>query len=155
MIKIYEGERISQGAAIHVGCTGLLFDDKHEKFLLTRRADNGQWCIPGGHMEAGESAAETVIREMLEETGLQVEIIKLIGVYSSPDIMVEYQSGKHMQPVVLNFEVRQVGGTLGTSDEVTEYDFFSLKDLDEIDFMSIHKVRIIDALTDNEKAFIR
>ena len=92
MIKIYEGERISKGATIHVGCAGLLFDEDHEKFLLTRRADNSQWCIPGGHMEPGESVAEAVIREIFEETGIEVEIVKLIGVYSSPHIKVEYQA---------------------------------------------------------------
>ena len=155
MIKIYEGERISQGAEIHVGCAGLLFDENHEKFLLTKRADNGQWCIPGGHMEPGESVAETVIREILEETGLEVEIVKLIGVYSSPHIKVEYQPGQSMQPVVFNFELRQVGGELGTSDEVTEYGFFSLEELENIDFMSIHKQRIIDALANSDKTFIR
>jgi len=155
MLKIFEGDHISKGAVLSIGCTAVLFNETRNKLLLTQRADNGQWCIPGGHMESGESAAETAIREMWEETGAEVEITKLIGIYTTPNIMVEYDPGVHLQPIVFNFEVRQTGGILTTSDEVTDFGFFGLDELGKIDFMSIHEQRVIDALANKDTTFIR
>ena len=75
------------------GTSGSIFDPAGKKLLLTRRTDNGAWGLPGGAMDAGESASEGCAREVLEETGLVVRINRLIGVYSSPDMVVEYPSG--------------------------------------------------------------
>src|SRR5690349_21801151 len=58
MAKIIQGERIGKLGKLVIGCSALIFDEKREKILLTRRSDNGRWCLPGGHMEAGESVAE-------------------------------------------------------------------------------------------------
>lgn len=55
---------------------------KDDKILLTKREDFEVWCLPGGHSEAGESLAQTAIREAREETGYTVNIIRLVGVYS-------------------------------------------------------------------------
>ena len=70
MAKIITGHRVGQNGTIRVGCSAVIFDKNHEKILLTRREDNNQWCLPGGGMESGESASETCIREVEEETGL-------------------------------------------------------------------------------------
>jgi|TARA_B100002003_G_C14072291_1_gene515898 8-oxo-dGTP pyrophosphatase MutT (NUDIX family) len=72
MAKIIEGERIGKTAPLKVGCAAAIFDESHKKLLLTRRSDNGQWCLPGGGMEPDESTAEACEREVLEETGLHV-----------------------------------------------------------------------------------
>ncbi len=45
----------------------------------------GYWALPGGHVEYGETVEEAALREVLEETGLQVELLDLVGVYSEPD----------------------------------------------------------------------
>ncbi len=74
MAKLVYGERIGREGRLMVGCSAVLFDEKREKILLTQRSDNGRWCLPGGQMERGESLAETCIREVEEETGLQVQI---------------------------------------------------------------------------------
>jgi 8-oxo-dGTP pyrophosphatase MutT (NUDIX family) len=50
----------------------MVFDEERTKVLLTRRTDNGRWCLPGGGIDSGESAAEACEREALEETGLVV-----------------------------------------------------------------------------------
>jgi ADP-ribose pyrophosphatase YjhB (NUDIX family) len=51
------GDRIGKTAALGVGCNAVIFDLKRQRVLLARRADNGWWCLPGGFMEAGETAA--------------------------------------------------------------------------------------------------
>jgi uncharacterized protein (TIGR00299 family) protein len=56
----------------------LIFDEAIEKILMTQRSDNIRWCLPGGGMDPGESASETCIREVMEETGLEVRVIRLI-----------------------------------------------------------------------------
>ena len=53
-----------------------------EKVLLTKREDFEVWCLPGGGVEDGETLAEGAIREAKEETGLDVELTSLVGVYS-------------------------------------------------------------------------
>jgi 8-oxo-dGTP pyrophosphatase MutT (NUDIX family) len=70
MTQVLHGERLGKQGQLRLGCTGIIFDE-HKRVLLTRRTDNGQWCLPGGGMDAGESAAEACERELWEETGLR------------------------------------------------------------------------------------
>lgn len=78
--------------------------------MLTRRADNGRWCLLGGGMESGESATEACEREVLEETGLTVRVKRLIGVYSNPNQLVIYPDGNKAHFVVLSFETQVIDG---------------------------------------------
>ena len=56
MTQVLYGERIGKQGKIRLGCSAAIFDERG-RILLTRRADNNQWCLPGGGMEPGESAA--------------------------------------------------------------------------------------------------
>jgi 8-oxo-dGTP pyrophosphatase MutT (NUDIX family) len=103
MAKIIEGHRVGRNGTIRVGCSAVIFDKDREKILLTRREDNNQWCLPSGGMEPGESASETCIREVDEETGLQVVVKRLIGVYTTPHELIVYQDGNKIQLVALCF----------------------------------------------------
>jgi len=78
MTQIFYGDRVGRQGKIRVGCSAIIFDDEG-RFLLTRRSDNGQWCLPSGGLEPGESLEETCIREVFEETGLHVRIKRLVG----------------------------------------------------------------------------
>src|SRR5438874_11508176 len=62
--------------------------DRRRRLLLQQRSDGGQWGLPGGSVEIGESLAEAARREVLEETGLVVVVRRLIGVYSEPALQV-------------------------------------------------------------------
>ncbi len=121
--------------------------------LLTRRADNGMWCLPGGHLDFGERLAQAAARETLEETGLQVEVERLIGVYSAP-----YPDGFTIndvnQIVVASFLCRVVGGELVLSDETTAIGYFDPERLPQ-PMMPTHPLRIRDALAGREAAFFR
>ena len=155
MAKIIEGERIGEQAEFMVGCSGLIFDEARQKILLTRRTDNGRWCLPGGRLEPGESAAEGCAREVWEETGLQVEIERLIGVYTNPHRLIAYADGNRFQLISFSFEVKPIGGTLGLSDETTEYGYFTLIEIEAMDLMEHHRERIVDALAGQSAAFVR
>jgi len=56
--RVMFGERIAKEGTLRLGCSAIIFDEGREKVLLTRRTDNGQWCLPGGRVEAGESVSE-------------------------------------------------------------------------------------------------
>jgi ADP-ribose pyrophosphatase YjhB (NUDIX family) len=153
--KIIEGERIGKLGKIALGCSAVIFDEARTKVLLTRRTDNGRWCLPGGRTESGESVVETCMREILEETGLQVRIVRLLGVYSSPHRMVEYADGNRYQIVALNFEAEPIGGTLTTSAETTEYGYFSWENIARMDVMETHVERLRDVFSGEPVPFVR
>ena len=150
MVKIIQGDRVGKLGHVILGCSAVIFDESRKKILLTRRTDNGRWCLPGGRMDPGESVTETCIREALEETGLQVEVKRLIGVYSSPDYLLEYADGERCHVVALNFEVEVVGGTLGLSNETTEYGYFSQDEVQEMDLVEHNIPRVADAFNVQE-----
>ena len=155
MAKVIHGERIGKSGALTVGCSAVIFDSTKEKVLLTRRSDNGRWCIPGGHMEPGEGALETCIREVWEETGLDVRMGKLIGVYTNPHRIIEYSDGNRCQMVGLCFEAEPIGGEPRLSDETTAYGYFSLMEMESMDVMENHRERIADAFARQDTAFVR
>lgn len=146
MSNILYGPRLGKEGELRVGCSATLFDETRQKVLLTQRMDNGRWCLPGGHMEAGESAAEACEREVWEETGLKVRAVKLLGVYSNPDQLVIYKDGSKAFFVVLNFEVEILEGTLGLSNETTDYGYFTLEEMNSMPMHGEHKLRVEDAM---------
>jgi 8-oxo-dGTP pyrophosphatase MutT (NUDIX family) len=155
MAKLIYGERIGQAAKLMVGTAAIIFDVARERVLLTRRADNGRWCLPGGQLEPGESAEEGCVREVWEETGLQVAIRRLVGIYTSPHRITEYRDGSRHQIVAFGFEAEVVGGELGLSNETTAYGYFSQAEMGQIDVMEHHLERIADALSNQCAAFVR
>jgi ADP-ribose pyrophosphatase YjhB (NUDIX family) len=108
----------------------------------------------GGAMEAGESLSETCQREVLEETGLIVKIIRLVSVYTSPHRLLEYPDGNKLQIVGLHFEAEVVGGELRISDETTEFGFFALSELDNLDMHGMDRSRVLDSLAQKAGAII-
>jgi 8-oxo-dGTP diphosphatase len=111
---------------------------QEEKILLTKREDFEVWCLPSGGVEEGESLAEAAIRETKEETGVDVELTRLVGVYSRlggmPDVHAILFAGK------------PVGGEIKTQPgETIEVAYFSLEELPQ-EIVFGHKKRIIDAL---------
>ena len=153
--RIRFGERIGKEGRLRVSSSAVIFDDSREKILLTRRKDNGLWCLPSGGMVAGESASETCIREVLEETGLVVQVTHLIGVYTSPNWLIEYADGSRAQAVAFCFEVEVVGGEEQMRNEVGDMNYFSLAEIEKLELMANHRQRILDAFEDQREAFIR
>lgn len=99
--------------------------DRAGRILLHRRDDNELWSIPGGAMKLGERIADTVLREVKEETGLDVAPDAIVGIYSNPQHVVEYADGEVRQQFSVCFACRVVGGDLAVSDESLEVGFFT------------------------------
>ena len=155
MAKYEYGERIGRTAQMKIGSSAIILDETHSKILLTRRTDNGRWCLPGGAMDAGESWEECCVREVWEETGLEVRVVRLLGIYSTPHRVVYYADGNRWQIVSANFLVEITSGTLGVSNETTAVGFFSPPEMAELDIVDPHIERIQDFLAGQEAAFFR
>ncbi len=143
MTQVFYGPRLGKEGKIRLGTSAIIFNSEG-KFLLTQRQDNGQWCLPGGAVESGESVAEACEREVFEETGLSVRVKRLVGVYSHPD-----------QLVVYHFEAEIIGGELGLSKETTDFGYFILEDIEKLEMLGRHKERIVDSLTNQQEAVIK
>ena len=155
MTKVLFGDRIGREGRLRLGCSAVIMDETRQKVLLTQRTDNGQWCLPGGGMEPGESAAEACAREVWEETGLNVRVLRLTGVYSDPNQLIVYPDGTKVQVVALNFEAAVTGGELGLSDETTAFGYFSLEEAAQMDIIGHHLERVRDTLLDQVAAMVK
>jgi 8-oxo-dGTP pyrophosphatase MutT (NUDIX family) len=154
MTHVLYGPRLGKQGKLRLGCSAAIFDEER-RILLTRRADNGQWCLPGGAMESGETTAEACEREVLEETGLSVRVKRLVGVYSHSDQLVVYPDGNNLQIVALHFEAEIVGGELGLSNETTDFGYFTLQEAQGMDMIGRHKERVIDTFENYPQALIK
>ncbi len=155
MAKLIHGDRIGKRGVLRVGASSIIFDESREKVLLTKRTDNGRWCLPGGGMDPGESIEEACVREAYEETGLHVKVTRLVGVYTTPDLVVEYADGNVIQPVALSFEATVTGGEMGLSDETTDVGYFSVEEMGSLDLMENHVERIRDAMQNLKTSFVK
>lgn len=124
--------------------------------LLQLRDDNGRWGLPGGAVEPGESVTAAIVREVREETGLDVEPVRLIGVYSDPanHQVIAYPDGNVIHYVSSVFECAVRGGTLTCCDESLDLRFFDPAALPP-DALPIARIRIRDALAHQVAAFVR
>ncbi|HLO28038.1 MAG TPA: NUDIX domain-containing protein [Anaerolineales bacterium] len=154
MTQVLYGPRLAKQGKIRLGCSAAILDEQG-RILLTRRADNGQWCLPGGRMESGESAAEACEREVLEETGLSVRVKRLVGVYSHPDQLIIYPDGNKAHIVALHFEAEVLGGELGLSNETTDFGYFALEQIQGMELLGRHKERVVDTLENYPQALIK
>ena len=129
--------------------------DSLGRLLLHRRADNGRWALPGGAIEIGETADQAVVREVREETGYVVEVLRLVGIYSDPKhTTIRYPDGNVNSYVAIAFECRLVGGSPALSQETAAVDWFDPQVLPE-NFSPGHILRLKDALAREKSAFFR
>ena len=154
MTRFVYGERIGKTAELSVGCNAIIFDSTRHQVLLLKRADNGWWCLPGGSMNAGESVSEACVREVAEETGLQVRIKRLVGIYSDPHRITEYDDGNSYQFVSLALEVEPVEGEIMISAESTDYGYFPTGELGKIQLLEPQREQIEHALKEQIAPFI-
>ncbi len=153
MAKLLFGNRIGKNGRLRIGCSAVIFDE--DTILLTRRADNGQWCLPSGGVEPGESVKEACIREVKEETGLIIDPFRLVGIYSNPNVLIQYPDGNQVQLIAICFEARILGGVPQISDETTELGFFTQEQIQGMDVLQNHLERIEDAFKRNSMPVIK
>lgn len=98
--------------------------------LLIRRSDNDNWALPGGAIDLGESVSQAAVRETKEETGIDCEIIGLVGIYSDPKHIILYTSnGEARQEFSIVLTARPIGGRRTPSEESTEVRWVSPSDI--------------------------
>jgi ADP-ribose pyrophosphatase YjhB (NUDIX family) len=159
-MQIHSGDRVGRLGKIRLGCSAAIFDPSGAKILLVHRTDNGEWCLPGGLMEPGESVEETCIREVWEETGLHITVTQLVGVYSNPHLLVEYPDGNRVQHVSLCFAGTVTGGDAALeqiviNEENLAFGFFTLAETGQMPIPATNGPRIQDAFARRLQAFIR
>lgn len=116
-----------------IPAAGVLAVDGDGRLLLQRRRDTGQWAIPMGKQELGETVAECAVRETREETGVTVEVTGLLGIYSDPRHIVAYTDGEVRQEYEVILTGRPVDGVPAANEEASAAGWFRSSELDALD----------------------
>ena len=116
-----------------VPACGVLAVDGHGRVLLQRRRDTGQWALPMGKMELGETPSGCAIRETREETGITVQVTGLLGVFSDPGHIVAYGDGEIRQEYEVILLARPLSGTPASNDEASDVRWVTPADLRSLD----------------------
>ncbi|MFI6098694.1 NUDIX hydrolase [Lentzea sp. NPDC051213] len=116
--------------------------DDTGRLLMIRRTDNDMYAIPGGQQEAGETLTQAAIREVKEETGVDIEVTGLIGLYSNPDHVIEYDDGEIRQEFSICFRARFRGGHLTISSESKEVLWVKPQQIDELNVHPSIRLRL-------------
>ena len=109
------------------GVAAVIFDDER-RILILKRTRGPYWGLPGGRQDAGESAPECCVRETREETGLDVRVTRLVGLYTSAGSICAYPDGNVHQSYIALFECEITGGELQKTDETGGWYWMSRED---------------------------
>lgn len=139
--------------SIVVAATAFVQDDQG-RVLLQRRTDNDLWALPGGTQDIGETLAQTVVREVLEETGITVEVLDIVGIYSNPNHVIEYSDGEVRQQFNVCFRARRIAGELAISDESSDVRWVPRDELHELAIHESMRLRIDHGLEHRPKPYI-
>lgn len=115
-----------------VPSANVVVEDEAGRILLIRRTDNGNWALPGGAMDLGETIVQAGEREVLEETGIHCKVTGLVGIYTNPRHVLEYTSnGEVRQEFSIVFTAAWVDGSPTPSSESSQVVWVSPDRLDD------------------------
>ncbi len=107
--------------------------DENDRILLVKSADVGVWGLPAGAIDLGESPSEAVVREVFEETGLQVKPVQIAGVFGDGNFRYIYPNDDAVEYFIVVFECEIIGGELFARDgEVSAFQYFSAAEIPEL-----------------------
>jgi ADP-ribose pyrophosphatase YjhB (NUDIX family) len=139
--EYYDDPKAPEPNSMVVGASAVVTDDEG-RILLQRRTDNDLWALPGGGVEMNDSLPGTAVREVKEETGLEVEITGLVGTYTDPRHIIAYSDGEVRRQFNVCFTARVIGGTLEISDESTELRFIAPADIGALPMHHTQRLRL-------------
>ncbi|MFI7210546.1 NUDIX hydrolase [Micromonospora maritima] len=128
--------------------------DEQGRVLLIQRTDNGLWALPGGAQDFGEYISGTALRETREETGVEIEVTGIVGIYSNPNHVVEYSNGEVRQQFSICFRGRYLAGKPTTSDESSSVRWVRPKELDDLPIHPSMRLRIDHGFQERRDPFI-
>jgi 8-oxo-dGTP pyrophosphatase MutT (NUDIX family) len=152
-IDYYDDPNAPEANSLVVGGSALVANEAGE-ILLQRRSDNRLWALPGGKMDIGESFAQAVCRETVEETGIEVEPVGIVGIYSDPLHVFAYDDGEVRQEFNICLACRPVGGELARSAESTQVGWFPADEIDGLDMHPSIRLRIRHFLDDRDRPYL-
>ncbi|MGA6157398.1 NUDIX hydrolase [Stenotrophomonas sp. NPDC087984] len=140
----YEDDPSAPAANSLVPAASAVVVDGAGRILLQRRRDNDMWALPGGVMRIGESLPDCAIRETREETGVDVEIVGIVGTYTNPRHVFAYDDGEVRQEFSVCFVARPVAGQLAVSEESTDVRWFDPAEVDALPMVPSIRKRVND-----------
>ncbi|MCF3175432.1 NUDIX domain-containing protein [Streptomyces sioyaensis] len=140
----YENDPDAPEANSLVPAASAVVVDESGRILLQRRRDNGMWALPGGAMHIGESLPDCAVRETREETGMDVEVVGIVGTYSDPHHVFAYDDGEVRQELSVCFLARPVAGQLAVSEESTDVRWFEPGEVDALPMVAAIRKRVND-----------
>ncbi|WP_395294983.1 NUDIX hydrolase [Kitasatospora hibisci] len=139
--EFYDDPNAPKPNRLVVAASAVVTDDDG-CILLQRRTDNGLYALPGGTMDLGESLPGAAVREVREETGLDVEITGLVGTYTDPRHVIAYSDGEVRQQFNVCFTVRITGGELRISNESTDLQFVAPDAIGDLPMHHTQRLRL-------------
>ncbi|MGW0181770.1 NUDIX hydrolase [Nocardia sp. NPDC003345] len=138
-------------AANSVRPSAAAFVQKDGEILLIRRSDNGNWSMPGGAHDPGESLSRTAVRETREETGVDIHVTGIVGIFTDPTHVIHYTSnGEVRQEFTVVYRGEPIGGKPRTSSESTRVEWVPLEQIPGLVMDRSQRKRIDWALNENE-----
>ena len=137
-----------------VVATSAVVTDGTGRILLQRRTDSGNWALPGGAMELDESLTGSVVREVKEETGYDIEVTGLVGTYTDPKHIIAYSDGEVRRQFNICYTARITGGTLAISRESTDLRFADPALLEDLPMHPTQRLRIGHYLSRREHPYL-
>ena len=129
-------------------------NDKGE-ILMIRRTDNDNWALPGGAIDLGESVTQAAIRETKEETGIDVEITGLVGIYSDPKHVIHYTSNNEVrQEFSIVLKATSVAGVVRENEEAREVRWISSARVLDQEMDRSMRIRITQYLERRQDIFL-
>jgi ADP-ribose pyrophosphatase YjhB (NUDIX family) len=138
-----------------VPAVSVIVTDDVGKVLLIRRSDNGNWALPGGAMDIGESVRQAAIRETREETGIHCEITGISGIYTDPGHVILYTSnGEVRQEFSIVLTARATSGQLTPSRESPEVRWVTRADLGSYEMDASMRLRVDHYLEERAQPYL-
>ncbi|MFI7052459.1 NUDIX hydrolase [Streptosporangium canum] len=139
--EYYDDPDAPEPNSLVVGVSAVVVDDQ-DRILLQRRVDNGLWALPGGGMDLTESVPQAAVREVREETGYDVEVTGLVGLYTDARHIIAYSDGEVRRQFNICLTARLVGGTLAVSDESTDVRWVDREEIKTLPMHDTQRLRI-------------
>ncbi|MET8686312.1 NUDIX domain-containing protein [Streptomyces sp. NPDC004732] len=149
-VDYFRDPNAPQANSVVPSVTAVVLDDAG-RLLLIHRTDNGLWALPGGGHDIGERIGDTVVREVAEETGIDVVVDGITGLYTDPEHVLAYDDGEVRQQFSICFRAHPVSGSLRTSSESKEVRWICPTDLSGLDIHPSMMLRIRHGLDESRQ----